>query len=317
MNQIQNFQTLQTQRNTSRTYQKFFDTNILSTPNISLAPPYKVNNIKQKEITRPRPAREYNRFLPIKKALSGMDPNGTLNEFFRRDIITPLHRESLYTTFYDIKSPLFKHNNLYKTKINENSKWALNTIARAPNYECLPKVQQYKIYYFPPKYNNKDPDKYRASSLKSDHIGIKVPKIKKIDKKCSFLKLKADYSVSSETKKENWWKPYPSTNSVKNLSSKNYDIINFRPICGVNLNLEFMNKTLNCRKKGYGEYLDLTKTFRVNINKDFAEKYNQNPNRFHKFTGIFSNMYDAAHKNGNIIKPFGQKNGFNSGSATK
>lgn len=314
MNQIQNFQT---QRNPSRTYQKFFDTNILSTPNISLAPPYKVNNIKQKEITRPRPAREYNRFLPIKKALSGMDPNGTLNEFFRRDIITPLHRESLYTTFYDIKSPLFKHNNLYKTKINENSKWALNTIARAPNYECLPKVQQYKIYYFPPKYNNKDPDKYRASSLKSDHIGIKVPKIKKIDKKFSFLKLKADYSVSSETKKENWWKPYPSTNSVKNLSSKNYDIINFRPICGVNLNLEFMNKTLNCRKKGYGEYLDLTKTFRVNINKDFAEKYNQNPNRFHKFTGIFSNMYDAAHKNGNIIKPFGQKNGFNSGSATK
>ena len=50
---------------------------------------------------------------------------------------------------------------------------------------------------------------------------------------------------------------------------------------------------------------------------DFAEKYNQNPNRFHKFTGIFSNMYDAAHKNGNIIKPFGQKNGFNNGSATK
>ena len=73
-----------------------------------------------------------------------------------------------------------------------------------------------------------------------------------------------------------------------------------------------MNKTLNNRKKGYGEYLDLTKTFRVNTNKDFVEKYEENPKRFHKFTGIFSNMYDAAHKNGNIIRPFGQKNG-NSG----
>lgn len=314
MNPIQNFERL---KNPSKTYQKFFAHNNLSSPNIDIATPYRTNNIKQKEFTRPRPAREYTRFLQTKKALSGMDPSGTLSEFFNRDIITPLHRESLYSTFYDIKSPYFKHNSLYKTRKNENSKWALDTIARAPNYQCLPKVQPFKNYYFPPKYNNKDPEKYRAISLKSDHIGIKIPKLKKIDKNSSFLKLKADYSVSSETKKENWWAAYPSKNSIKNLSSKNYDIINFKPIFGVDSNLEIMNKTLNCRKKGYGEYLDLTKTYRVNINKDFEQKYEQNPNRFHKFTGIFSNMYDAAHKNGNIIKPFGQKNGINSGNNTK
>ena len=205
MNPIQNFERL---KNPSKTYQKFFDHNNLSSPNIDIAAPYRTNNIKQ--FTRPRPAREYTRFLQTKKALSGMDPNGTLSEFFNRDIITPLHRESLYSTFYDIKSPYFKHNSLYKTRKNENSKWALNTIARAPNYQCLPKVQTFKNYYFPPKYNNKDPEKYRAISLKSDHIGIKIPKLKKIDKNSSFLKLKADYSVSSETKKENWWAAYPS-----------------------------------------------------------------------------------------------------------
>ena len=66
-----------------------------------------------------------------------------------------------------------------------------------------------------------------------------------------------------------------------------------------------MNKTLNDRKKGIGEYADLTKTFRLNFNKDFAEKFKSNPFRFHKYTGIFSNMYDASHKNGNIIPPFG------------
>ena len=105
--------------------------------------------------------------------------------------------------------------------------------------------------------------------------------------------------------KENSWAPYPSKNSMKTFSSKNYDIITFMPIFPYNSNCQIMNKTLNDRKKGIGEYADLTKTFRINFNKDFAEKFNNNPFRFHKFTGIFSNMYDASHKNGNIIPPFG------------
>ena len=195
--------------------------------------------------------------------------------------------------------------------MNENSKWALDTIARAPTYETLPKVQQFKTYYFPPKYNNKDPVKYRAYSLRTDHIGIKIPKIKKIEKKNSFLKLKEDYCVSTETDKQNWWRPFPIKNLGKNSSSKEYNIINFKPILEKNSNFEMMNKTINYRKKGNGEFNDLTRTFRVNVNKVFREKFEQNPNRFRRFTGIFSNMYDAAHKNGNIIRPFGQKNGNN------
>ena len=297
-------------KNPTKTMQNFYPQNYPTITKLELGNPYPSYNLKQKEFSRPRPSRQYQRFLPTKIALTGMDPSGTLSEFINKDIITPIHRKSLYTKFFDIKSPLYKHNNLYNTRMNENSKWALDTAARAPDFQSLPKVQPFKTYYFPPKYNNKEPEKYRALSLKTDHIGIKVPKIKKIEKKNSFLKLKEDYSVSTETKRDNWWKAYPSKNSLKNLSSKEYDIINFRPILGMtNCNFEMMNKTLNYRKKGNGEYLDLTKTFRVNVNKDFVEKYEQNPTRFHKFTGIFSNMYDASHKNGNIIKPFGQKNG--------
>ena len=291
----------------SKTYQNFFN----PITDLTLAPPYPTHNIKQKEFNNPRPIRQYRRFLPTKKALSGMDPHGTLTEFIKKDIVIPLHRKNLFTDFFDIKSPSYKHNDLIKTKMNENSKWALDTIARAPNYETLPKVQQFKTYYFPPKYNNKDPVKYRAYSLRTDHIGIKIPKIKKIEKKNSFLKLKEDYCVSTETDKQNWWRPFPIKNLGKNSSSKEYNIINFKPILEKNSNFEMMNKTINYRKKGNGEFNDLTRTFRVNVNKVFREKFEQNPNRFRRFTGIFSNMYDAAHKNGNIIRPFGQKNGNN------
>ena len=291
----------------SKTYQNFFH----PITDLTLAPPYPTHNIKQKEFNNPRPIRQYRRFLPTKKALSGMDPHGTLTEFIKKDIVIPLHRKNLFTDFFDIKSPSYKHNDLIKTKMNENSKWALDTIARAPNYETLPKVQQFKTYYFPPKYNNKDPIKYRAYSLRTDHIGIKIPKIKKIEKINSFLKLKEDYCVSTETDKQNWWRPFPIKNLGKNSSSKEYNIINFKPILEKNSNFEMMNKTINYRKKGNGEFNDLTRTFRVNVNKVFREKFEQNPNRFRRFTGIFSNMYDAAHKNGNIIRPFGQKNGNN------
>ena len=290
-------------KNYSKTQQNWFQ---VKRSNFFLGNPYPTYTLKQKEFTRPRPEREYRRFPETKKALSGMDPSGKIQEFINKDIIRPLSRPSLYDLF-NIKHPNYKHNDLYKTKPNDNYKWAINTACRAPNFDSLPKVQPYQTYYFPPQYNNKDVEKYRAYSLKTDYIGIKVPRIKKIDSKDSFLKLKNDYSVSSETLYDNKWFPYPSKNSLKTISSKNYDIINFVPNLQDNSNFQIMNRTLNFRKKGVGEFSDLSRTFRVNINKDFKQKYEENPKRFYKYTGIFSNMYDASHKNGNIITPFGQK----------
>jgi len=290
-------------KNPSRTQQEWYP----KRNNFSLGNPYPTFKLKQKEFNRPKPEREYRRFPETKIAFSGIDPSGKIQEFINKDIIRPLTRPSLYESF-NIKNPNFQHNKLYKTRINDNAKWALSTSCRAPNYESLPKVQPFKNYYFPPKYNNKDIDKYRNYSLKSDNISIKVPKIKKIEPKNSFLKLKKDYSVSSETKFEHRWRPCPITkNSIINISSKDYNIINFMPLFPNENNSEIMNKTLNYRKKGMGEYKDLTKTFRVNVNNDFVQKFNENPKRFYKYTGIFSNMYDASHKNGNIITPFGKK----------
>ena len=272
---------------------------------IELGNPYPSYTIKQKEFTKPRPIREYTRFPKTKISLSGLDVSGNLLEFINKDIIRPLTRPNLYENF-DIKNKKnLKSNDIYATHPNPPTKWALNTAARAPNYEYLPKLQPFQTYYFPPEYNNKNIEKYRNYSLKTDHIGIKVPRIQKVKSEESFIKLKSGYCISNESKKEDRWVPYPSKDSINNLSSKDYDIINFKPILANSSNCQIMNRTLNYRKKGVGEYADLTKTFRINYNKDFTEKFNSNPYRFRKYTGIFSNMYDASHKNGNIIPPFG------------
>ena len=273
---------------------------------IEIGNPYPSYTIKQKEFTKPRPIREYTRFPKTKISLSGLDVSGNLLEFINKDIIHPLTRPNLYENF-DIKNKKnLKSIDIYATHPNPPTKWALNTAARAPNYESLPKLQPFQTYYFPPEYNNKNVEKYRNYSLKTDHIGIKVPRIQKVKSEESFVKLKSGYCVSNESKKEDRWVPYPSKDSINNLSSKDYDIINFKPILANSSNCQIMNRTLNYRKKGVGEYADLTKTFRINYNKDFAEKFNSNPYRFRKYTGIFSNMYDASHKNGNIIPPFGR-----------
>ena len=131
----------------------------------------------------------------------------------------------------------------------------------------------------------------------------------KVSQEKSFIKLKTDYYFNTETKKENEWVPLTCKNSTNNISSKDYNIINFKPLPKANPNPHILlNKTLYFKKKGIGEFADLTKTFRVNFNKEFADQLKENPYRFRKYQGIFSDMYDSSHKNGDIITPFGKNN---------
>lgn len=268
---------------------------------LDLANPLQPNMIKQKLFNTPAPIRPYERFIPTKIALTGVDPNGKINEFISNDIIHPLKRPDLYYQTFTIQN---------KEKYNKNEncmRWALKTTARCNDYKSLPKLQPFTSYYLPPKYNNKDVEKYRKFTLKTDHIGIPVPRSEKVPPEKSFIKLKSDYYFNIQTKRENEWIPYTSRNSLNNVSSQDYDIINFKPIFSNNNKSHILNKTLYNKKKGIGEIADLTKTFRVNFNKEFADKLKDNPLRFRKYNGIFSDMYDSAHKNGDIIQPFGRK----------
>ena len=218
-----------------------------------------------------------------------------------------MERPSLYENF-NIKNAKYKHNTLYNTKKNKESKWALSTTARAPNEDKLPKKQQYKNYYFPPKYNNKEVEIYKNNFLKTDCIAIKTPKINKVPSDKSFLQMKAGYSVRNETKEEYKWVPYIKTKSNINVSSKNYDIINFRPLSSnIHSNCKILNNSLNNRIKGIGEFYELTNFSQPNFNKEYSMKLEENPKRFFKYNGIFTNMYDSSIRNGKINLPFNLK----------
>ena len=270
-------------------------------PKLILGAPFQTHTIKQKLFNKPRPMRPYERFIPTKIALTGVDPSGNINEFISNDIIHPMKRPNLYIKTFSVDNS--------KKNIGMDNRWALKTTAKCNDRKSLPKLQPFVSYYFPPKYNNKDIDNYRKFSLKTDHIGIQVPRCEKVSQEKSFIKLKTDYYFNTETKKENEWVPLTCKNSTNNISSKDYNIINFKPLPKANPNPHILlNKTLYFKKKGIGEFADLTKTFRVNFNKEFADQLKENPYRFRKYQGIFSDMYDSSHKNGDIITPFGKNN---------
>ena len=270
-------------------------------PKLNLGAPFQTHTIKQKLFNKPRPMRPYERFIPTKIALTGVDPSRNINEFISNDIIHPMKRPNLYIKTFSVDNS--------KKNIGMDNRWALKTTAKCNDRKSLPKLQPFISYYFPPKYNNKDIDNYRKFSLKTDHIGIQVPRCEKVSQEKSFIKLKTDYYFNTETKKENEWVPLTCKNSTNNISSKDYNIINFKPLPKANPNPHILlNKTLYFKKKGIGEFADLTKTFRVNFNKEFAEQLKENPYRFRKYQGIFSDMYDSSHKNGDIITPFGKNN---------
>ena len=270
-------------------------------PKLNLGAPFQTHTIKQKLFNKPRPMRPYERFIPTKIALTGVDPSGNINEFISNDIIHPMKRPNLYIKTFSVDNS--------KKNIGMDNRWALKTTAKCNDRKSLPKLQPFVSYYFPPKYNNKDIDNYRKFSLKTDHIGIQVPRCEKVSQEKSFIKLKTDYYFNTETKKENEWVPLTCKNSTNNISSKDYNIINFKPILKANYTPHILlNKTLYFKKKGIGEFADLTKTFRVNFNKEFVDQLKENPYRFRKYQGIFSDMYDSSHKNGDIITPFGKNN---------
>ena len=268
---------------------------------LDLGTPLQPHTIKQKLFDKPSQSRPYERFIPTKIALTGVDPSGNINEFISNDIIRPLQRPDIYYKTFTIQN-----NDNDKNRENNFKRWALNTTVKCNEFKSLPKLQPFTSYYFPPKYNNKDIKKYRNFSLKTDHIGIQVPRSEKVLPVKSFIKLKSDFYFNTETKKENEWIPFTSKNSLNNISSQNYNIINFKPL-DKNNNLHLLNKNLYNKKKGIGELADLTKTFRVNFNKEFANKFRENPLRFRIYNGIFSDMYDSSHKNGDIVPPFGKK----------
>jgi hypothetical protein len=69
------------------------------------------------------------------------------------------------------------------------------------------------------------------------------------------------------------------------------------------MNLGLLDKRVCNMKKGIGEYGDLMRLTSINQNKQFCDTYHEDPTVFKRKDGIFSHLYDAAHRFGED-KPF-------------
>jgi hypothetical protein len=211
----------------------------------------------------------------------------------KNDIIKPLQRSKLHTD---------------NSKVEKSDKWALDTQKKCQSIEKLPKVQQFKEYYFPQK-NSEQEEKYKTTFIPTDHIAINIPKIFKTEDKDSFLNLKKKFGKHTETIKKGWAPLDNNTKSLGNLSSVGYNILSHQhnPVSGA-VELKLLDKKLANRKKSIGEIYDLTMNFNPKINHEFRSTCDSNKSIFHIRTGIFSQMYDNAHRNGNISVPFRNNN---------
>ncbi len=64
-----------------------------------------------------------------------------------------------------------------------------------------------------------------------------------------------------------------------------------------------LDKQVTNMKKGIGEYGDLQRPTAPNINKEHIQACTDNPGIFKKKDGVFTHLYDAAHRFGQD-KPF-------------
>jgi hypothetical protein len=298
-------------------------------------------NLHQKEFNGPHPVRPYRRFLPVKKANTGISADSTYLNFMNHDIIKP------YTNYgrlnlYNSTQPNFEE---------RKNKWSLSPMKECPQQIHLPKVQQYKTYNFVQRDEEKV-NKYLNNFLKTDHISLRVPKFlkeksiskkeneiktdnktdnkndnktdnketittesnkeKKLDfndiksefKKTSFLDMKRQYNVTSES--NSWWIPKKYDKTFANRSSVNYNIISFQsnPNQQINSSNILLDKKIINRKKAIAEFTDLTSTSHPKFNQKYQEVIKKNPKTFYTYNGVFTYLYDASFRSGGITKPF-------------
>lgn len=260
-----------------------------------------------------RPVRPFNRFGKSKIYNTGIDPPAIFVDFINKDPDKPYERHISPIITKDIRyiptSPL---------------KWGVGCTKSCNIKELVPKYDPYKEYNFIKKLNinknnniatysnEKEKDEILEKTyLPTDHISIREPKISELKdynkNNFPFLNLKGKFNNTSDS--NSFWVPRNNANlSFSNKSSVDYNIINNTKdtYSGVQKDTMF-NKTLHNKKKGIGEFIVSQRPFGPNYNQTFIKLINQNGDRFRKYKGVFTELYDSAIKNGNIFKPFNEK----------
>lgn len=222
----------------------------------------------------------------------------------QKEIIKPLERPQ------DL--PINKMSNTQKEK------WAMRTDKQAPAENLLPFLQPFKEYYFPKSRTDEQIQNYQSKFLDTDNIAIRAyskedktgniqPKTRFYNKSTTINIVKQLHHLENNPK---LWEIPSGLKTVNNRSGVSYDILNHKenPICGA-IPINILDKKVVNKKKGVGEFEEFTRLYYPNFNSNFEKAYNENQDLFKRYRGIFSTMYDRAHKNGNIVVPF-RKGGF-------
>lgn len=234
------------------------------------------------------------RFLPDYTPNSGINIKENFKTFMLKEIVHPIVKER--ATIY----PSPKYN-----LENSKDKYALNYTLTCPNANLVPKIQQYKQYTFPYRDNTKA-DIYAKTYLKTDNIAVKYPseedlKNIKLNPKGSYIEMKKTFCPNTESGTS--FVPKSHNKSVNNRSSVNYNIISFQKRDNSNT-VGVLDRTINLRKKGVGEFDDLHHTFAINSYKKYNDAFKELSTRFRTKNGIFTHLYDSSIRNGKIIMPF-------------
>lgn len=236
------------------------------------------------------------RFLPDYKPNTGVNVKENTRILMNKEIIKPMTSDR--KNIYD--KPLIDFG-------KRKDKFALNIQLKCPNETYLPKCEPFKPYFFPYRISS-TAEKYKRTYLNTDNIAIKYPKesdLAKIEKKDKFSvwDMKAKFNMTTESGSS--FAPRKYQKAMSNKSSVNYNIISVKGEEGFSDNTgSVLERKILFKKKGIGEYKDLTKTYAINPGEKYLEAYNSNPHTFKYYKGIFSHLYDAAIRNGGLTMPF-------------
>ena len=154
--------------------------------------PIKLTSKQRQFLHLGEPSSSTNRFLKLKQAGTGYDPQGSLIEFINHDLITPLCKSRSDLSVY--KPPISPLNQM-------RNKFALNTDIILTDITTIPKIQQYKYYNF-----------INRSKLNEQIQKQKEQEIEKLKtREYPFLSLKSKYGSHSEGL--NHWIPHSTQNS--------------------------------------------------------------------------------------------------------
>ena len=97
--------------------------------------------------------------------------------------------------------------------------------------------------------------------------------------------------------------------TINNRSSVNYNIVNNdKNYSMAVLDSKIMDTKLANRKKCISEFEDLNHVFHPNFSNKYNTTLSEIPKVYSTCKGVFTNMYDSANRNGNIIKLFTKTN---------